>query len=156
MVTIQARMEWVNIDRVLPNPANPRKDYSVKSKEMQRIIKSKGWQEGITCYQKGEYYIILSGHRRWYAAKQLGIKEVPLFIVRAPETVAEELDRLGSVQGGQVDWSPYELAKYTFDLWEKTNKISYAMLAKKLGITKNITVARIRVYQYYQKTVTVK
>lgn len=151
MIEIQAKMEWVSVDRVLPNPRNPRRNISVKSKEMQRLIKSKGWQEGITCYERGDFYVILSGHRRWYAAKQLGIKKVPLFLVKAPKSDAEELDRLGSVQGGQVDWSPYELAKYTFDLWKKMNKIPYGMLAKKLNVTKNTVIARIRVYQYYQK-----
>lgn len=148
---MQARLEWVNISRVLPNPRSPRKDHSIKSKEMQEIITSKGWEEGITCYKNREYYVILSGHRRWYAAKTMGAKEIPLFIVDAPKNEAEELDRLGSVQGGQVDWTPYEWAKYTYDMWKNLNEISYSELAGKLGATHGLITARIRVYQYYPK-----
>lgn len=146
---MQAILKWVDIDRVLPNPKNPRKDHSIKTKEMQEIIKSKGWEEGITVYESNQYFVILSGHRRWHAAKKIGETQVPLFIVKPPENDAEELDRLGSVQGGQVDWNPYELAKYTYDIWKIFGEISYTELAKKLGITKNLVATRIRVYQYY-------
>ncbi|MFJ8065322.1 ParB/RepB/Spo0J family partition protein [Psychrobacillus sp. NPDC096426] len=148
---MQASLEWVDINKILPNPLNPRRDHSVKSKEMQDIINSKGWEEGITCYKNREFYIILSGHRRWYAAKTMGTQQVPVFIVESPKNEAEELERLGSVQGGQVDWNPYEWAKYTYDMWKNLNEISYSELSKKLGVTQGLISARIRVYQYYPR-----
>lgn len=148
---LQASLEWIDIDKILPNPLNPRKDHSIKSNEMQDIINSKGWEEGITCYKNREYYIILSGHRRWYAAKTMGALQLPIFIVEPPKNEAEELDRLGSVQGGQVDWSPYEWAKFTYDTWKNLNEISYSELSKKLGVTQGLITARIRVYQYYPR-----
>ncbi|MGM1022643.1 MAG: hypothetical protein ACQEXV_19515 [Bacillota bacterium] len=52
---------WAKINDVVPNPRNPRRDLSVKSEEMQQIIKNKGWETGITCYEKDSKYIILSG-----------------------------------------------------------------------------------------------
>lgn len=147
----QAKLEWKDIDLILPNPKNPRKDHSINTEEMQEIITSKGWEEGITCYPQGQYFVILSGHRRWYAAKKMGMREIPVFIVAPPENNAEELDRLGSVQGGQVDWNPYEWAKYTFDMWKKLDHISYLDLAKKLNVSSGIIAARIRVYSYYPR-----
>lgn len=148
---MQARLEWVDIDRVIPNPKNPRRDHSIQTEDMQGIINSKGWEEVITCYQSGHYNVILSGHRRWYAARKMGEQEVPIFIVSAPENEAEELDRLGSVQGGQEDWSPYEWAKYTYDMWENLNEMTYEELAKRLGVSQGIITARIRVYKYYPR-----
>lgn len=148
---MEARLEWIDIDRILPNPLNPRKDHSIKYEVMQAVIESKGWEEGITCYLNGQYYTILSGHRRWYAAKRNGTQQIPVFIVDAPKNDAEELDRLGSVQGGQVDWNPYELAKYTYDIWNN-NDISYSDLAKKLGVTEGMISARIRVYLFYPRS----
>jgi ParB family chromosome partitioning protein len=70
---------------------------------MQEIIAANGWKEAATCYKKGQFYILLSGHRRLYAAKKLGEKQIPIYIVLAPTTPAEELDRLGSLQSGQVE-----------------------------------------------------
>lgn len=140
---------WACIDEVLPNPLNPRKDYSTKSSEMQRIIKEKGWETGITCYKKESKYVILSGHRRWYAAKELDIIKVPVIIVNAPKSKAEELERLGSVQGGKVDWSVYEWAKYTYEMWILWEKCSYQELAIKMGVSSSVIASRIKVFVYY-------
>lgn len=142
---------WCSVDKVLPNPKNPRKDPGVKSKEIQNIIKNKGWEEGITAYKRGIFYIILSGHRRWFAAKELGIKEVPIYLVNPPKSDAEELERLGSVQSGQVDWTPYEWCEYTYNMHKSLGNMSYTALAKKFNASHNIVAARIRVYQYFPR-----
>ena len=143
------KLLWVSINDVIPNPLNPRKNHATKSKEMQRIIKEKGWETGITCYKKESKYVILSGHRRWFAAQQLGIKELPVLLVQAPNSEAEELDRLGSVQGGKVDWSVYEWAKYTYEMWIVWNKCSYKELAYKMNISESQIANRIKVFQFY-------
>ena len=149
---MQSKFFWCDIDSVIPNPKNPRKDPGVKTNEIQSIIQSKGWEEGITAYKRGIFYVIISGHRRWYAAKAMGIKEVPIFLVEAPKDEKEELERLGSIQGGQVDWTPYEWAEYTYNMYKMLNEPSYTSLAAKFGVTHNIVAARIRVYQYYTRT----
>ncbi|HEY0827717.1 MAG TPA: ParB N-terminal domain-containing protein [Bacilli bacterium] len=148
---IKVRLEWIDINNVVPNSKNPRKDQTNKTKEMQDILISKGWEESIICYKHGTYYIILSGHRRWYAAKQIGQKKVPVCIVEAPSNDAEELHRIGSVQGGQVDWTPYENMKYTYDLWEASGQPPYLNIGKILGIAETQVAARVRVYQYYPR-----
>lgn len=142
---------WASIDRVLPNPKNPRKDPGVRTREIQNIIKSKGWEEGITVYKRGIFYIILSGHRRWYAAKELGTKEIPLYVVEAPKDDTEELERLGSVQSGQIDWTPYEWAEYTYNMHKSLTNSTYNSLAKKFNVSTSTIAARIRVYQYFPR-----
>lgn len=117
--------------------------------EMQRIIKEKGWEAGITCYAQENKYVILSGHRRWYAAVQLGIQEVPVLLVNAPKDKAEEMERLGSVQGGRVDWTPYEWAKYTYEMWIIWEKCSFKDLGKKMSIDSKQIASRVKVFQYY-------
>lgn len=143
------QLENVSINEIVPNPLNPRQDYSIETKKMQEIIKKRGWETGITCYIKDGKYVILSGHRRWYAATQLKEASVPVFVVQAPRTAQEELERLGSSQGGKVDWSPYEWAKYTFDLWIMKGKPTYRELALRMGASDSITSARVRVFRYY-------
>lgn len=46
---MEAYLSWVNIDLVIPNPMNPRRDQSIETEQMQGILKSKGWAEAITC-----------------------------------------------------------------------------------------------------------
>lgn len=142
-------MIWVSISKIVPNPKNPRGDLSVKTAEMQKVIKDKGWEVGITCYEQDSKYIILSGHRRWHAAKKLKIKELPVILVEAPISEEEELKRLGSVQGGKEDWTDYEWAKHTYELWIAWDKCSFEELAKKMRKRSRWVAERIRVFQYY-------
>lgn len=142
---------WIDIDMVTPSPYNPRKDLTINSQGMMSTLNDKDWEEPITCYKRNSYYCILSGHRRWAAAKERGDRQLPIFIVPRPKDQAEELDRLGSLQSGQVEWTPYEVAKNTHDRWLYSGGISYSDLAKKIGTTKSRVTAKITVYRYYPK-----
>jgi ParB family transcriptional regulator, chromosome partitioning protein len=115
--------EYIQIEKIMPNPLNPRKDPSIHSSDMQHIIKERGWLTPITAYKQGTYYFILSGHRRWYAAKEIGVKEIPVFIVEKPENPDEEVRQIAALQGGRSDWTHYEWAKFIYESWSKsTNK----------------------------------
>lgn len=66
-----SKLIMADIKDVEPNPLNPRMDNTIKTDELQRVIKEKGWEVPITCYERDNKYVILSGHRRWHAAKKL-------------------------------------------------------------------------------------
>jgi ParB/RepB/Spo0J family partition protein len=116
---------------------------------MQRVIKEKGWEVPITCYQREGQYIILSGHRRWEAAKKLSHKKIPIYLVEAPKTIEEEQERLGSVQGGKSDWSVYEWAKHTYDMWIYWDKCSFSELARKMNKSCAFVSLRVQIFSYY-------
>lgn len=143
---------WIDINLVLPNDKNPRVDPSVKTEEIQNILKTKGFEQAITVYknEKGPFYTILSGHRRWHAAKELGMGEIPIYVVPEPKDEVEEIERLGDVQGGQVDWTEYEWAEYTNNIYERL-KISISDLAERMGKHRSIIDARIKVFKYYPR-----
>lgn len=141
--------EWIKIELISASSSNPRKNLAVNTEQLQETLTSKGWEEPVTCYKRGQYYILLAGHRRWHAAKQLGQKKLPVFVVDTPASTAEEKDRLGSLQSVQVDWTPYETAKNIYDRWIYAGGIAYNELAKKIGVPKSKIAAKIRVYKYY-------
>lgn len=145
------QMKWVSLEHVLPNPKNPRRDLAVNTKHLQNLIESIGWEEPITCYESGNNFIIISGHRRWHAAVQLKKSMIPVYIVAAPESLGAELDRISSMQGGQVEWSPFDQVKYTYDRWIASGKMSFDHLGNEMGISKGVVGARIRVYKYYPR-----
>ena len=86
-----------DIKQVIPNPLNPRTNNSIKTDEIQRVLKEKGWEVPITCYQKvintSFYRAIEDG------TQKLSYKKIPIYLVEAPKTKEEEQERLGSVQG---------------------------------------------------------
>ncbi|MNW47767.1 flagellar biosynthesis sigma factor [compost metagenome] len=147
----RAQLKWVSLEHVLPNPKNPRRDLTVNTNHLQDLIKSNGWEEPLTCYESGINFIIISGHRRWNAAVQLKKTMIPVYIVEAPKSEAEELDRIGSVQSGQVEWSQFDQVKYTYDRWVASGKRSFEEIGKELSISKGRVGSRIRVYKYYPK-----
>ncbi|MFE6076891.1 ParB/RepB/Spo0J family partition protein [Paenibacillus sp. NPDC057886] len=138
-----------DIKDVVPNPLNPRMDNTIKTEELQRVIKDKGWEVPITCYEKDHKYVILSGHRRWHAAKKLMQRTIPVYLVEPPQSIQEEQERLGSVQGGKSDWSVYEWAKHTYDMWIYWEKCSFSELARKMNKSVAFVSARVKVFSYY-------
>jgi ParB/RepB/Spo0J family partition protein len=130
----RSEVKWVSLNRVFPNPMNPRKDNGIKTNEMQDIIFKRGWEEPLTVYEQGKLYILLAGHRRLYAAKKSGIKKVPIFIVEKPNNEQEEIERIASLQAGRVDWTPFEWAKFTFDRWNAWGQPSIQSFAKQINI----------------------
>lgn len=71
----------VPTSNVFPNPLNPRKNDGIDTEEMQSIITKRGWEEPLSAYKKNEdsdYYVLLAGHRRLFAANKAGIKHVGL------------------------------------------------------------------------------
>lgn len=115
--TTRSATEWVNTADVIPNPLNPRKNNAIKTDEIQEILSKRGFEIPLTVYQRDKQYIVLSGHRRLFAAKQMNVKQIPVFVVPAPENFQEEIERIASLQKGHVEWTPYEWAKFCHEQW---------------------------------------
>lgn len=143
-------LKYIPIEQIKPNPLNPRKDYKIDSEKLQRILENRGWETAITCYPKDGKYIILSGHRRHYAANQIGMKQIPVYVVSPPESIEEELDRLSSAQRGKEDWTTYEWGKYIFDLSNNSTE-NWTMKELAYKTDKGVKVVReaLKVFNYY-------
>ncbi|MGF7535090.1 ParB/RepB/Spo0J family partition protein [Bacillus mexicanus] len=147
------RLDWVPINLVIPNPLNPRKDDSIRTEEMQNIIRTRGWEEPLTVYQNGKMYVLLSGHRRLYAAKQVGgIKKIPVYIKDKPLNDLEEKERLISLQSGRVNWTPFEWAKSTYDRWVAWGKPPINKFAKQINLGPQAVKQYINVLDYFPRT----
>lgn len=147
----RANLQWVKTDNVIPNPLNPRRNDAIKTEEIQEIISRRGWEEPLTVYQRGINYVVMAGHRRLYAAKQLGIKQIPVFIVEAPENHQDEIERIASLQRGRVDWQPYEWAKFTYERWVAWQRPPLKKFAKQIGINERTVTDYITVLDYYPR-----
>lgn len=73
----------VSIDRLLEDPDNERKTFS-NMDDMIESVRRHGIIEPITVTPDGENYRILTGHRRFRAAKAVGLPEIEV-LVREPD-----------------------------------------------------------------------
>ncbi len=72
---------FVNISLVEPNRNQPRKEFDKEAlSELAASIKQYGILQPIMVQKNGDMYEIIAGERRWRAAKEAGLKEVPVII----------------------------------------------------------------------------
>lgn len=100
----------IKISKIEPNPDQPRDYFDEDSlEELADSIKKNGMIQPITVVDKGEYYMIVAGERRWRAAKQLGLKEVPVIIGDYTEQQIMEISLIENIQ--REDLNPIEEAR---------------------------------------------
>lgn len=75
----------VQIDKILPNPKQPRLDFDKGDdnslEELKESIQSVGLRQPLCVYENGDgTYTLISGERRLRACKLLGMEQVPIYI----------------------------------------------------------------------------
>jgi ParB family chromosome partitioning protein len=110
----------VKITKVEPNRNQPRKKFDEDElQELSDSIKLHGVLFPILVVNRGEYYEIVAGERRWRAAKMAGLKEVPVIIRDYTEKQIAEISLIENIQ--RTDLNPIEEAKAYKDLIDKYN-----------------------------------
>ncbi|WP_026476768.1 ParB/RepB/Spo0J family partition protein [Alkaliphilus transvaalensis] len=75
------KVQNININKVYPNPNQPRRDFDHESiLELAQSIKVHGFIQPIIVIKEKTGYMIIAGERRWRAAKELQLNEVPCII----------------------------------------------------------------------------
>lgn len=85
------------LDRIKPNPEQPRRHFSEeKHQELVLSIRERGVLQPIRVLEVKalEEYEIIAGERRWRAAREAGLAEIPAVIVRGQERAEAFLDAL--------------------------------------------------------------
>jgi ParB family chromosome partitioning protein len=102
----------IPIEFIKPNPNNPRKTFTAEElDDLAQSIKEKGIIQPILVRPRTDVrdvYEIIAGERRWRAAQQAGVHEVPVTIVEVNDREALELAIIENVQ--RSDLNAYEEA----------------------------------------------
>ena len=98
----------VPIDLIDPNPNQPRQVMGDLS-ELMASIAEKGIIEPLVLRQRGERYQIIAGERRYQAAVQVGLKELPGVIREADDTEMMEIALVENLQ--RKDLTAFEEAE---------------------------------------------
>ncbi len=118
------------VDQLQPNPFQPRDQIQKEEiEELIQSIKSYGVIEPLVVAQTPAGYQIIAGERRWRAAKEAGLKQVPVTIKKTSPKQMLELALVENVQ--RKDLNPIERAKgfqqliqeFGFNLMDLSKKI---------------------------------
>ena len=119
----------VPIDRIDPNPEQPRQAMGDLT-ELKASIVEKGILEPLIVRPRGERYGIIAGERRYQAAVQLGLTELPVVIRPADESESIELALIENLQ--RKNLTAFEEADGLQALVDRFAH-THAQLAKRLG-----------------------
>ena len=110
-----------------PHPNNQFNiSYDSEYESLKKAISEYGITNPIICYESGNEYIILSGHRRAKVAKELGLNKVPVRIIENPQKLGwskfDELVFLGSENLSSRKQNPIDVARFASDLIDELEK----------------------------------
>lgn len=97
-----ARVCRIDITKIMPNPAQPRKDMDQqKLQNLAENIKRHGIIQPVTVRPRGESYLIIAGERRWRAAQLAGLRAIPVIIRSEDDDSAPSIDETALIENMQ-------------------------------------------------------
>jgi len=121
----------ITVEQIRPNPEQPRKALG-DLRELSDSIRQKGVLEPLLVrfVPREDCFYIISGERRYHAARAAGLREVPCIEKSADDAETLEIALIENIQ--RKDLTPFEEAEGLQRLAEQFD-YSHEELAKKLG-----------------------
>jgi ParB/RepB/Spo0J family partition protein len=141
-------LAFVPITKIIPSDTNPRSDGAYDSSRqyaLRRSIERHGVLQPLVvqAYTR-DLYRLVEGHRRYEAARTIGVKELPAIIVSSLSTV-DELIVMWQIHEHREDWTVAEQLLAIQRLQSEHGSLSAEELAHELGINPTTAKERLRV-----------
>ena len=115
------RVYQLNLASVVPSALQPRKDFAREAlQELIESIRQHGIIQPLIVRQVGARFELIAGERRWRAAQEAGLTQVPVIIRSASDLEVLEISLIENLQ--RADLNPIEEAQ------------GYARLANEFGM----------------------
>ncbi len=93
------RVQRVPLNRIRPCPLQPRKDFSDEAlRELADSIREQGIVQPLIVRERGGFFELIAGERRWRAAQLLNLPEVPIITREADDRAVLELALIENLQ----------------------------------------------------------
>jgi len=119
----------ISIELLDPNPNQPRQVMGDLS-ELMASVAEKGVIEPLIVRQRGGRYQIIAGERRYHAAVQVGLRDIPVIVREVDDGEVMELALVENLQ--RKDLTPFEEAEALHQLAQKCD-YTHEDMARKLG-----------------------
>jgi ParB family chromosome partitioning protein len=136
----------ISVDRLEPNPQQPRVEFGDLD-ELIASIKEKGVLEPLLVRpsQVGGRFMIISGERRYRAACEAGLREVPCIEMDVDDRAVAEIALIENLQ--RKDLTPFEEAEGLLALVERFG-YTHEDIARQIGksrssVTESLTIAAL-------------
>ncbi|MCL2568455.1 MAG: ParB/RepB/Spo0J family partition protein [Oscillospiraceae bacterium] len=139
----QTDFSYLPIEKVEPNKEQPRKYFDhVALQELTDSIREHGILDPLLVRKLASgYYQIIGGERRWRAAREVGLKEVPCRIIEADDRLATEIALIDNLQ--RENLNPLEEAEGYKTLME-TFELKQEEVATRVGKDRSTVANALR------------
>jgi ParB family transcriptional regulator, chromosome partitioning protein len=115
------RVHHISLTSIVPSALQPRKDFRPEAlQELIDSIRQHGIIQPLIVRQAGARFELIAGERRWRAAQEIGLRQVPAIVRSASDMEVLELSLIENLQ--RADLNPIEEAQ------------GYARLANEFGM----------------------
>jgi len=120
-VDLGDQIQQVRLSTIIPSPLQPRKNFAPEAlQELVDSIRQHGIIQPLIVRRVDGRHELIAGERRWRAAQEVGLGEVPVIVRKATDLEVLELSLIENLQ--RTDLNPIEEAQ------------GYARLAEEFGI----------------------
>lgn len=141
----EVRLEHIPLDKIVPNPFQPREEIDKKSiEELAQSIREQGVIQPILVSRDADKYVLIAGERRWLAGKIAGLNLIPALVLPATPS-PEKMLFLALVENLQrQDLDPVEEGEAYLKLSEQFN-LTQDEIARKVGKSRPAISNAIRI-----------
>lgn len=140
-------VDTIDINKIEPNSNQPRKNFNEdKIHELAESIKQHGLIEPLIV-QKGKkgFYTIIAGERRWRAAREAGIKEIPVVVKEYSDQQVMEIALIENIQREDLnaieEAEAYERLIKDFNL--KQDEVAERVSKSRVAITNSLRLLKL-------------
>lgn len=144
-------LQNISVEKINPNEEQARKFFDEDAiKELSESIKEYGILQPLVLKKNGDKYLIIAGERRFRAAKEAGLKEVPALIKDVSQEDADKISLIENIQ--RQDLNPIEEA-FGYKSVMKEYSLTQEELSKAIGKSRQYIGNTIRVLKLDERVV---
>ena len=121
------QIEYIDVDELTPYSKNVKKHTTDQIEALCISIKEFGFDQPIVV---DKHRVIIKGHGRWKAAKELGIDLVPVVIADKLSSEEVKMARLADNDVVSTEWDNIMLRDDLFDIKEEEGDISFSCVSE--------------------------
>ena len=136
------RVQKVPLNKIRPSALQPRKQFSDESlRELADSIREQGIVQPLIVRQRGDFFELIAGERRWRASQLLNLPQVPIIVREADDRSVLELALIENLQ--RENLNPIEEAHGYAQLAEQF-QLTQEEISTKVGKSRAVVANALR------------
>ena len=140
------RLIEVAPEKIVPNPAQPRKDFPADALEqLAESIRHNGVLQPVIVRRDRDRYILVAGERRWRASRMAGLKTIPAIVQEMSPKESAVMALIENLQRSDLNF--FEEAAAIYNLMQDRS-MTQDETARRLGMSQSALANKVRLLRF--------